>query len=292
MIRVDPLTGHEVIVAPGRRAIGAARPAGLPTPGERCPFCPGHESDTEETVLALGDPWQVRVVANRFPLPSAAHEVVIEHRAHDVDLAGYGEAHARRVLEALALRARALEARPEVRAVVPFRNRGRRAGSSQPHPHAQIVALTQVPARVAQIGELLRAVRVEDVLGREAARHVARDGDWIAYAPHASERSFHVRLAGVAVRLAELDGAALDALARLLPRVVDASLSVSGATDYNVLFRGPAVGAPGPCFVDVLPRTGGDAGFELQSGATVCVVDPDHAAVEVRARLGSPQASR
>jgi UDPglucose--hexose-1-phosphate uridylyltransferase len=286
VIRVDPLTGHEVIVAPGRRAIGAARPAGLPTPDARCPFCPGHEADTEATLFAIGEPWQVRVVANRFPLVPGAHEVVIEHRAHDLDLSGYDPAHARLVLEAWATRTRALEAREGVRAVLPFRNRGRRAGSSQPHPHAQLVALEHVPPRIAKVAERLRAVQVGEVLEREAARHVAREGAWTAYAPHASERSFHVRLAGVAARFAALDGAELDALARLLPRVVAATLSASGASDYNLLITSPPVGQAGPCFVDVLPRTGGDAGFELGSGATVCVVDPDHAAGDVRARVG------
>lgn len=285
MIRRDPLTGHEVIVAPGRRAIGAARPAGLPTPDARCPFCPGHEADTEETLFSIGEPWRVRVVANRFPLVAGAHDVLIEHRAHDVDLSGYDPAHARLVLDAWAQRARVLEARPGVRAVLPFRNRGRRAGSSQPHPHAQIVALEQVPPRIARVGERLREVQLREVLASEAARHVAREGDWIAYAPHASERSFHVRLAGVTARFTALDEGALDALARLLPRVVNATLSASGATDYNLLVTSPPVGAPGPCFLDVLPRTGGDAGFELESGATVCVVDPDHAAEEVRARM-------
>jgi hypothetical protein len=94
-----------------------------------------------------------------------------------------------------------------------------------------------------------------------------------------------VRLAGPPRRLAALEAADLEALARLLPAVVAATLSAAGATDYNVLFTSPPVGAPGPVFLDVLPRTGGDAGFELGSGVTVCVVDPDEAAQAVRQRL-------
>jgi UDPglucose--hexose-1-phosphate uridylyltransferase len=285
VIRTDPLTGHEVIVAPGRRAIGAARPAGLPTPSERCPFCPGHEADSEETLLALGEPWQVRVVGNRYPLVEGAHEVLIEHRAHDLDLPDYDPAHARLVLEALVARTAALEARPGVRAVLPFRNRGRRAGSSQPHPHSQLVALDAVPARIARAGARLGTVDVGEALAREAPRHVLQDGALVAYAPRASERAFHLRIAGFSQRFAALDGPSIDALARLLPRLVQAVLTVSGATDYNLLVTSPPVGDKGPCFIDVLPRTGGDAGFELASGATVCVVDPDQTASELRAHL-------
>jgi len=283
--RIDPLTGHAVLIAPARRAIGAARPAGLPPATGSCPFCPGHEAEAEASVLELGTPWQVRVVPNRFPLPAAGHEVLVEHRAHDADLAGYAPAHVARVLDALVRRTAALEARSGVRAVLPFRNRGRRAGSSQPHPHAQLVALDAVPPRLMAVAARLEAVRLGDVLEAEAPRHVAAGGPWVAYAPLASERAFHVRLAGPPRRLADLEAADLEALAGLLPRVAAATLSAAGTADYNVLVTSPPVGAPGPVFLDILPRTGGDAGFELGSGVTVCVVDPDEAALAVRRQL-------
>jgi UDPglucose--hexose-1-phosphate uridylyltransferase len=283
--RVDPLTGHAVVIAPARRAIGAARPEGLPPAAGPCPFCPGHEAETEASLLELGTPWQVRVVANRFPLPVAGHEVLVEHRDHGADLAGYAPEHALQVLAALVQRTAALEAQGGVRAVVPFRNRGRRAGSSQPHPHAQLVALDAVPPRLAALAERLAEVRLADVLDAESPRHLATRGSWVAFAPFASERAFHVRLAGPSRRLAALDETDLEALAGLLPAVVAATLSAAGATDYNVLFTSPPVGVRGPVFLDVLPRTGGDAGFELGSGVTVCVVDPDEAARAVRGQL-------
>ncbi|MDQ3036453.1 MAG: DUF4931 domain-containing protein, partial [Myxococcota bacterium] len=159
-LRVDAFTGIAVVIATGRSTIGAARPAGLPEVArERCPFCPGHEAETEATLLAIGEPWQVRVVANKYPVmreaadaprhPRAlaahgAHEVVIESRDHEGDLATYDAAHAALVLEAIRARVRALEARDGVAAISVFRNRGRRAGSSQPHPHSQLVALPYV----------------------------------------------------------------------------------------------------------------------------------------------------
>ncbi|HEY1480314.1 MAG TPA: hypothetical protein VGF46_09805, partial [Gaiellales bacterium] len=70
-IRLDPVSGMRVVVAPGRaRRPGAftrslSRPA-RQTPAE-CPFCAGHEDRTPPETLVLpagGAPWAVRVVPN------------------------------------------------------------------------------------------------------------------------------------------------------------------------------------------------------------------------------------
>jgi hypothetical protein len=57
-----------------------------------------------------------------------------------------------------------------------------------------------------------------------------------------------------------------------------------GLTDYNLLFRDPAVATRGTFFsVEILPRTGGDAGFELQTGSSICLVAPEETAAALRA---------
>lgn len=289
-IRIDPLSGAPVLVAPGRRRIGAARPAGLPTPEERCPFCVGHEADTEETVLALGDPWRLRVVANRFPvLEAEAHDVVVETREHGGDLARYDAATVRDVLLALRARVRHHEARPGVRAVTAFRNRGRRAGSSQPHPHSQVVALPFVPPAMAARDAIAARdpqlfARLVEEERRDGARVVADGEGWLTFTPYAPSRSFEVRLGPTAPtpRFSALTDAQLDALG---PRLVDAcarALEASGVTDYNVLVRDPAVGAGAYFTIDVLPRSGGDAGFEILTGTAIVTVTPEDAAEALR----------
>lgn len=301
-LRIDAFTGIPVVIAPGRRGIGATRPAGLPDVArERCPFCPGHEAETEATVLALGAPWQVRVVANKYPLlreaPDApshsdargawgAHEVVIESRDHAGDLATYGAAQATLVLTAIRARMRVLEARAGVATISVFRNRGRRAGSSQPHPHSQIVALPYVPPATA-----LRAARGPDVLARalereraDGARIVLDEEDVVTFCPFASHRAWEARLAlaGPCARLSAIDDARLEVLARRLVDVVQRLSAALGALDYNVLVRDPPIGVDSFFTIDVLPRTGGDAGFELQTGTPICVVAPEEAALALR----------
>jgi UDPglucose--hexose-1-phosphate uridylyltransferase len=327
-LRLDPFTETWCVIAPQRRGIGGLRPGGLPETAQRCPFCPGHEADTERTVLAIGEPWQVRVVENRFPLvwadtvptssPSidamgaterqnrdpapfvdaparGVHEVVIEARDHVGDLWSYSPSHASRVLRAIRDRVRALEATPGVRSVVTFRNRGRRAGSSQPHPHSQIVALGHVPVGIARRAEIaLRGAHRETLLARTLAeesragvRIISEHDRVIAWCPFASSRAWETRIALQAPcpRFSAIDDASLDALADRLRDVTARMRRVLAEPDYNVLVRDLPIGSDDAASfftLDVLPRTGGDAGFELATGTPICVVAPEHTAEALR----------
>lgn len=303
--RIDPFTGRGVVIAPGRRGIGGVKPGGLPEPSGRCPFCPGHESDTEATVAQwpVEGPWQVRVVANKFPVVSASsdasghHEVGIDAREHDVDLADLSVSHVAAMLGVYRDRVRALEARPDVRAVMLFRNRGRRAGSSQPHPHTQITALGWVPVEVAlreRIAREHREVHGESVLVRtlrreldEGTRVIAAGARFVSYCPFAPTRPFEVRIAPreEGVRFAWTPDEALEELATLL---VDAyaRLRKAGITDDNVVLRQHASASGDPSWhLEILPRTGGDAGFELSTGEMIVVVTPEDSANQLRSIL-------
>ncbi len=301
--RQDPLTQAWVGMVPGRRGIGGMRPGGLPEPSVRCPFCPGHESDTEVSTFEVGTPWRVRALRNRFPIvrddltsPSAGllaegiHEVIVESRAHDQDLATmtHGEAHD--VLIAWRDRTRALAKAPKAESVLLFRNKGRRAGSSQPHPHAQVVALPFVPPNVALRQRVLEAdadVFQRALQAERSGQGVVRDADGIVtYCPFASPRGFWVRvvLDAPVMRFAKVPDAVLPKLAVRLSDAVRRALHVSGATDYNVLVMDPPLHAKHGYFtIEIVPRTGGDAGFELASGTSLCIVLPEVAAAQMRA---------
>ncbi len=310
--RLDAWTERWIAMAPGRLAIGATRPGGMPPTSERCPFCPGHESDTEpstEEIADAGSPWRARSVLNRFPLTQkdaddaidprtlagrGAHEVIVESRQHDRDLAAMNADEALDVLRLWRGRLRALATLPGARAITLFRNKGRRAGSSQPHPHSQIVALPFVPAdsetraRVALRHRALEGTpwvrRMIDEERREGARIVSDSDGVIAYCPYASPRAWWARLAleDDVPRFADVDDSQLEILARRLPDLCQRALSASGASDYNVFVTDPPLGLDAGFVLDVVPRTGGDAGFELSTGTSVCVVLPEEAARRIR----------
>jgi hypothetical protein len=60
-----------------------------------------------------------------------------------------------------------------------------------------------------------------------------------------------------------------------------------GEHDYNVLLRDPPVGARSFFTLEVLPRTGGDAGFELLTGTPISVLAPETAARQLIEGTGS-----
>lgn len=323
--RFDAWTDSWVAMAPGRKAIGAMRPGGMPPTSDRCPFCTGHEADTERSTEEIGSPWRARSVLNRFPLtatsprshaplPSAggaggdsavlgqaravpahgAHEVIVESRDHDRDLATMTADEALDVLALWRSRSKALARIEGVRAITLFRNKGRRAGSSQPHPHSQVVALPFVPPllatrartadahRAASGGSLL--AHLLDLERAERSRIVCDADGVVSYCPYASMRAWCARVVIVepVPRLADVSDTQLAILARRLPDLCARALSASGATDYNVYVADPPLGSDMGFAIEIVPRTGGDAGFELSTGTSVCVVLPEDAAARMR----------
>ncbi|MCC6874182.1 MAG: hypothetical protein IT378_07720 [Sandaracinaceae bacterium] len=311
-LRLDPFTGRYAVIAPARSGLGAARPAGLPERNEHCPFCRGHEADTEATILAWPSegPWRVRVVANRFPivepgeqvsltsgaLPArGAHEIVIDSDAHGADLGDLDDEHAAALVRVYRDRVRALEARAEH--AVLFRNRGRRAGSSQPHPHTQLAGLDFVPIDVAHrweraqahhraAGRSLWASSLDDEL-RAGTRIVESTTSIVTFCPFAPTRPWEQRLMPrTAGRFAAIDDALARDLGRALVRAHARLRRVLGEVDYNVVLRQPPARALGPAagwHLELLPRLGGDAGFELSTECMVVVVAPETAAAALAA---------
>lgn len=333
-VRIDPFTGFPVIVSSARAQIrhGADPGAGLPQPTGPCPFCPGYEGRTEPAVLRVPAseslPWQVRFVPNRYPWvvegPLAApfhaapggesspalgvHDVVVEHPAHDLDLVDYDPAHMLLLMTALRDRVRTVEGVPGVLSVSLFRNRGRRAGSSQPHPHSQIVGASVLgPTQQARrlrarehftqhgTGLLASQIAVERAVKE---RVLLDDGAWFAACPFAPRHPYEVWLAPQVPEgqpaPTPFSAQGRDALAQLgahLQRLVRATLAAAGKRDYNlVLHQAPVAERDAPhafwC-IEIAPRGGGGAGFELSTGLAMTSTRPEANAARIRAELAS-----
>lgn len=317
---------EEIAAASAPTATPAASP--LPDePGARpCPFCPGSESETEATVAqstGADGAWRVRVVRNRYPtvtpdadlaaptpggreLPAwGLHEVIVETREHDRDLDGFAPGHLAEVVRMYRDRQRALEAEPGVAAVTVFRNRGRRAGSSQSHPHAQAIATGVLPAALDRRAAIARAHAHSEgrsLLAELVARELALEARVVGateafvvlcpFAPHRAYETWIVPRRTGATSFAALDDELLAPLAAALADAVRRVRAVTRDAAYNLIVRTPPVGhaadAPG-WHLELLPRTGGDAGFELGTGMDVVPVAPELAAAELRA-VGEPAA--
>jgi len=306
-IRQDPFTGTSVLIAPLRRGIFVPEHASeLPRLVGRCPFCPGHEADTERAVLVRPEtgPWSIRVVRNRYPVVSddgilefGAHEVLIESTEHDADLDDFSTDHLTSVLRAYRDRLSMLGRAPGIGHGYAFRNRGRRAGSSQPHPHGQIVAVStpgssllqreHLAERGASGAKTLLALEIERA--RAASRIVEESTPWIVMCPTAPRWDHEVWVAPTQPNgcFADTLDHDLASLAAVLRRTITRMKAVAGGA-YNMIFRLPrAASCPKASrfwTLELCPRRqGGFAGFELASEMHVVTVSPEQAAQELRA---------
>jgi UDPglucose--hexose-1-phosphate uridylyltransferase len=319
--RVDPETGDWHIAAPARDS----RPVDQSTPEDgRCPFCPGNEDLTPPEVLRLParpQPWRVRIVPNRYavvspavgpasvPTPAAPapatgrHEVVVESARHDADPRSASPRKAGEVLWAMRERCRSMAA-DNPAAIVVFRNHGAAAGTSLRHPHSQIVALDQAPPGLLrrwnnarrhfqQTGRCLH----DDIVAaeRQDGARVVHDADGIViYQPRAAGMPHETVLlpADVSPDLAGASDDALDAVARLLPRVLAGLAVVRDDPAYNLVVHAGPVGDDTArdwyrWHVRLYPRVTRRAGLEIATGLGVNPTVPEHTAPLLRRAMAA-----
>lgn len=231
--RLDPLTREWVLVVGNRQG----RP-NLPT--SDCPFCPGGlEAPVAYDAFAFPNRWPALAPGDPVDLDGlaaagtthapgvGAAEVVLYSPEHDGSLATIGPAGVRRVVDLWAERTTTLLARPEVRTVLVFENRGAEVGATIPHPHGQIYGLglvTPVQRREAEVAAT-HGCAICTGLPSEVAdgsRVVHDGGEWVAGVPYAAAYPYALLLAPRTHvgSLSDLDDRARDGLAAALIDVV------------------------------------------------------------------------
>ena len=307
------------IVAPDRARVPVTTTADppLPAPPGPCPFCPEHQDAAGETLRqwpAQGR-WEIKAVRNLYPHVSTSlippdidggharpatgtHEVLVEGTAHDGDIDQWAEPMRSSVLRAYRDRLQDLEAMDGIRQIAMFRNRGRRAGSSQPHPHGQLVATT-VAGRLHERrwtvarNHARREGRslLDTVLARELdaeERIVSAHEDFVVLCPFAPQVSYETWIVPRLQRgsFSTLDDASVARFGELLADTLRRVREASGREAYNLIWRLPPVRTrEDPAafwFASLLPRGGPIAGLELSSGFTMCAVSPETAAAALR----------
>lgn len=177
--RRDPITGNQVIIAPGRAerpgAFSCPQPADASATASDCPFCPGNESATpsatatfyadEEAAKKVDTTnWSVRVVPNLYPAfdnnasnietsddgffahhaAGGHHEVVIESRRHVESLTQLSHLEAVQTFQAYRERFHAWQNDPQIVHPLAFKNCRPAAGASLYHAHSQLVGMRSI----------------------------------------------------------------------------------------------------------------------------------------------------
>ena len=143
MIEQNPITGDSRILAPERDQRPNAYRDGI----DRCPFCPGHESDTPPEIWRDGDPWRVRVFPNKYPA-TERHEVIVETPDHRASFDQLPSDHAAVAVETYISR---YYSGDDAYTCI-FKNHGQQAGASIPHEHSQLIATPFLPERIDREG--------------------------------------------------------------------------------------------------------------------------------------------
>jgi UDPglucose--hexose-1-phosphate uridylyltransferase len=176
-------------------------------------------------------------------------------------------------------------------------NEGKGAGASLEHSHAQLYALDFVPVAIARErerftaynertmgGDLLGDIAAEEV--RRNERLVAIDDDAIVICPWASRGPFEVRIVPrtPAARFEDDGEVGVGALATAL-RALRARLGPG--LELNAHVRTAPRGAEiFHWHIDISPKLGQKAGFELSTGVDINIFPPERAASELRESLG------
>jgi UDPglucose--hexose-1-phosphate uridylyltransferase len=329
-LRIDPLSGLRTIVA-GERADrpggGFSVEPRRPLDPEADPFLEGHEDRTPPELYAHPvdgrEPdtpgWTVRVVPNLYPAlvdtgvdpgepadplaggrgepelfairpASGAHELIVNTPR---PLDSLRELEPGQLEEAMVVWRERMSVHDGAAYVHLIVNEGREAGASLPHTHAQLYAMTFVPALVARERERFTAYAertqgrnlLEDLLQEEVRlreRVFAIDPEAVAMCPFGSRLPFQIQIAPRRPRTAfEQDGPLgapmlLEALARL-------ESVLGGVPPFNMWIRTAPRGARWFCWrIDLVPRLNYLAGLELGVGVHLNVLPPERAAAMLR----------
>jgi UDPglucose--hexose-1-phosphate uridylyltransferase len=255
--------------------------------------------EADEGVTPAGDPLRAASRGREPDLfkPTVAtgfHEVVINSPRHVTALAQLDDSE---LSAAVAGWRERMSAHAERSAYVQLIvNEGKEAGASLEHSHAQLYALGFVPAQVARErerfvsynqhtmgGDLLAEIASEEVRRKE--RLVAIDDDALLICPWASRSPFELRIIPRQPAPSfESDGEVGVGMLRTALRAME------GRFDQVPQLNAWTLTAPRGAdefhwHLDIAPRIGIRAGFEMSTGVELNVFPPERAAAELREAL-------
>ena len=272
-LRFDPIKQHWVILA-GKRA---RRPSEFRVVIEtrektKCPFCPGHEAETTETILVLPEGattnWEARLILNKFPAVSdveeelvqptflhevregwGRHEVMIESSDHQDRQARYSTSHLSSLYRIYQSRIGVFIDEYNCQHVTVFTNVGYRGGATLAHPHSQIIGLMQVPMVIIKEKEsaeqhyrehqnclFCEMIKSEIESGE---RVLYQTNDYIAICPYASRFAYEFAVYPLrhSADFREVRESEIDSLGSFMKACLQAMDAILDEPDYNVIFH-------------------------------------------------------
>lgn len=275
----DVTTNRWVIIAEGRLKRPRDAKAG-PGVQKVCVFCPGFEKIPGEELYRIGtggpyEPgWQVRVIANKYPITDF-HEVIIHSPDDERDIDRLPLEQVHRIL--LAFRER-FNFHSKNGHVLIFNNVGEQAGASIRHPHSQLVVIP-------------RQINVEALALEPITNVIADNRHFVVFCPEFSQWPFEVWIAPKkrnetfgqisSEAIGDLAVVVQDTLRRLIVHLSSEGHIHPGVPMVHFT-DGPAynfyIHFGQDWYLRFIPRLIHRAGFELGTGLSVNIMDPADAA--------------
>lgn len=326
-IRLDRIHNQYVLIAPERlhRADLNQYKVDINRSEHRCPFCEGNESLTPPEVYAMRDNspntpgWKTRVVPNLYKavqieledkscresmfesIPGVgAHEVLIDSTCHECGIKGVDAQSVEDWLRTMIVRIEDLKKDSRFIFLNIFKNFGYKAGSTQEHPHTQILALPIMPQD--ELVFLERNMKyyqrhgrgiMEDVLQNEIShkkRIVTEIGNFVAFCPYASGYPFEIMIIPKQnlTSLEQCSREDVTSLSLIVKEVFEKLTNQLGKFDYNLYFRlsplnsnfenetyMPYIQKNYRFTLRIIPRIYRLGGFELSTGMSINPVSPE-----------------
>lgn len=316
-LRKDPFGPGWVIISP-ERGIEPSDFGSVNIKSSQSLLSPGNESFLGKELQALrplggsvnSPDWSVRVtempgallqdkafaVSNMGPFscaPSSGYqELVIEHPDANMTLERMPKDHLRNVLMIYRDRLAYLAKQPNIKHIQLSRNRGRMAGSSFDHPHAQVLALPVSNRWVAEeqmaadsYFEANKNCLFCDVMQAELAakeRIVSHSDYFMAITPYASKTPFETWIMpkNHSSSFTSLAANVMSDLAELLQSVISSLNSVLDHPPYNLMLHTlkDEHDERYHWHIELLPRLTRQTGFDWSTGFYVNPTPPEDAA--------------
>lgn len=291
---------------------------------ESCLFCDPEKSGQEKDVLIYfkdGREWTLRVFPNKYPafsrgkvprsmeegpyfaMTGTGYHEVIATRDHYKHLADLEIIEIAEVFDAFQDRYLDLMRKKSVNYITIFHNFGKEAGASIAHPHSQLIAIPVISPYIKQeldgaelyFKSLRKCVYCEmaEYESTHKRRIVSENDSFIAFCPFASRGAFEVwvlpkkhnpyfeRITDEEkIKLAQVFKDALSAIKKTInnpPYNFYIHTSPCDGKDYRRYHW----------HIEILPHTATWAGFELETGIEISMIQPEKAAEALRNNLNN-----
>ncbi|EKE20929.1 MAG: hypothetical protein ACD_7C00427G0005 [uncultured bacterium] len=289
-----------------------------------CLFCDPAKSGQEKDILIYsksdGD-WSLRVFPNKYPAFSRGrvprsleegpyfamtgtgyHEVIVtkDHFKHLPDLEIIEVAE---VIDAFQDRYLELMRKKSVKYITVFHNFGKEAGASIAHPHSQLIAIPVISPYIKQeldgaelyFKSLRKCVYCEMVEYEDASRKrmVCENDTFIAFCPFASRSAFEIWIMPKKHNpyFERITDEEKIKLAEVLKNSLSAIKKTINNPPYNFyIHTSPCDGKDYRHYhwhIEILPHTSTWAGFELETGIEISMIQPEEAAKALRDNLNN-----